>query len=592
MVSGLRSGDPGAIGAVYDAYADRLYDYCWFQLRNREAARLALRDALLGAQAHIGELRAPERFGPWLYALARIECRRRRPPGALHPDIAVARHDQDDVDLRVIAWQALTGLPALSQELLDLRHRHALEPGDIAGVVGLPTREVADLLGQASALLEASVIAEILAHESPFECEGRAAILRHRRGELGDDLREALVCHGMECDVCAAHLPRTISTAKVCALLPHATPPDALRQEVTGCFTDPRLAGYRLFAAARLRGFGARGFPRQTGAGSLRTPARDPRWPRGLIAVTGAVFTTVAAVTVSQWLGQDTHRTHAAGGGVPAPRARVPSPGPVEPPAVGRPVSATFPLGPRATAGPPSPLNVGRPKVLEPAPGDGRLDVTPGRLTLGPGGSGTLTLRAVGGPVRWQASVTGAAVVSPAGGMLAPGETATVSVRAPDDGPGDAVIVIWPSGARVAVAWGGPTSPPSRPPETSPPPTTTPPASPPPSTPAPPPTTPPPPTTQPPPSGEPPAPSSGARPTSHSAQPERRPAPERHSGPVPSEQQPVPEQRSTPERHSGPAPSEQRSVPERRSDPAPRPGPSTEAAPHDRSAGPPRAEAT
>ncbi|GAB3960322.1 hypothetical protein GCM10029978_009320 [Actinoallomurus acanthiterrae] len=364
LVGGLRSGDPGAIGAVYDAYADRLYDYCWFQLRNREAARLALRDALLGAQAHIGELRAPERFGPWLYALARIECRHRRPPGALHPDIAIARHDQDDVDLRVIAWQALTALPALSQELLDLRHRHTLKPGDIAGVVGLPAREVTDLLGQASALLEAAVIAEILAHEDPFECDGRAAILRQRRGELGDDLREALVCHGMECDVCAAHLPRTISTAKVCALLPHTAPPDALRQEVTGCFTDPRLAGYLLFAAARLRAFGARGFPQQPGAGSLRGSARDPRWPRGLIAVTGAVFTTVAAVTVSQWLGQDTHHTHAVGGGVPAPHARVPSPGPVEPPAVGRPVSATFPLGPRATAGPASPLGGGRPKAL------------------------------------------------------------------------------------------------------------------------------------------------------------------------------------------------------------------------------------
>src|SRR3954469_8480989 len=102
LAGGLRSGDPGAIGVVYDAYADRLYGYCWFQLRNREAARLALRDTLLGAQAHIGELRGPERFGPWLYALARIECRRRRPPGALHPDIPIARHDQDDVDLRVI----------------------------------------------------------------------------------------------------------------------------------------------------------------------------------------------------------------------------------------------------------------------------------------------------------------------------------------------------------------------------------------------------------------------------------------------------------------------------------------------------------
>ncbi|MCO6004256.1 hypothetical protein NE236_04620 [Actinoallomurus purpureus] len=539
LVGGLRSGDPGAIGAVYDAYADRLYDYCWFQLRNRETAQLALRDALLGAEAHIGELRAPERFGLWLYALTRIECRRRRPPGVLHPDLAVARHDQDDVDLRVIAWRAVTGLPALSQELLDLRHRHALTPAHIAGVVGLPAREVTDLLHQASALLEAAVLAEILAHDDPFECDGRAAILRNRCGELGDDLREALVCHGMECGVCAAHLPRTISTAKVCALLPHATPPDSLRQQVTSCFTDPRLAGYRLFAAARLRGFGARGFPAQQGPGRSRTPARDSRWPRGLIAVTGAVFTAVSAVTVCQWLSQDTHRTHVAGGTVPAPRARVPSPGLIGAPAVGRPVSATFPLGPRDRAVAPSALDGARPKALDPAHGDGRLDVAPGRLVLGPGDSGTITLRAVGGPVRWQAAVTGAATVSPAGGSLDRGETATVSVQAPDDGPGGAVIVFWPTGARVAVDWSGPASRPphSSPPPTGTPPTDTPPASPPTSTPAPPPSAPPPSAPAPPPSTRPPLsrspePPSTTPPSAHSDPPEPRPVPEGHPGPA------------------------------------------------------------
>src|SRR3954451_25245188 len=81
LVGALRSRDPDAIGAVYDAYADRLYDYCWFQMRNRDAAQMALRGTLMCADAHIGELRAPTPFGPWLYAIARIECRRRRSPG-------------------------------------------------------------------------------------------------------------------------------------------------------------------------------------------------------------------------------------------------------------------------------------------------------------------------------------------------------------------------------------------------------------------------------------------------------------------------------------------------------------------------------
>lgn len=527
LVGGLRSGDPGAVGAVYDAYADRLYDYCWFALRNREAAQLALRDALLAAEAHVGELRTPERFGPWLYALARIECRRRRPPGPLLPDLPIARHDQDDVDLRVIAWRAMTGLPMLSQELLDLRHRHALGAAPIAGVVGLPAREVTDLLSQAGALLEAAVIAEIIAHEDPFECDGRAAILRDRRGELGDDQREALVCHAMQCEVCAAHLPRTISITKVCALLPHAVPPASLREQVTSCFTDPRLAGYRLFAAARLRGFGRRGFPAQQGSGRASAPARGWRWPRGLIAVTGAVCTAVGIATVCQWLGQDTHHTHAIGGGVAAPPGRVPSPRLIGPPAVGRPVGATFALGPRDRAGAPSGLGAAWPRSLAPAPGDGRLEVTPDRLVLGPGGTGTITLHSAGGSIQWQVTVAGAAAVSPRGGVLQPGGTATVSVRAPGDGAGSAVIVFWPAGTRVTVTWSAPSSPPSHP---SPPPSSSPPASPPPSTPVPPPSTQPPPS--PPPSSRPPEPPPTTAPAPQSDPPEHRPVPERQSAPA------------------------------------------------------------
>ncbi|GAA4605612.1 hypothetical protein GCM10023195_19650 [Actinoallomurus liliacearum] len=576
MVGGLRSGDPGAIGAVYDAYADRLYDYCWFQLRNREAAKLTLRDTLLAAEAHIGELRVPERFGPWLYALARIECRRRRPLGVPHPDLPIARHDQDDVDLRVIAWQAVTGLPALSQELLDLHHRHSLETSDLAGVVGLPVREVTDLLHQAGELLEAAVIAEILAHEDTLECDGRAAILRHRRGELGDDVRAALVGHGIECDICAAHLPRTISTAKVCALLPHAVPSDSLRRQVTGCFTDPRLAGYRLFAAARLRAFGARGFPRQQGPGRADPAARGARWPRGVIAAAGAVVTAVGVATVCQLIGRDTrHLPVVAGGGASRPRTRVPSPGLIGPPAVGRPVAATFALGPHDGAVAPT----ARPAPLVPAADNGWVYAVPGRLRLGSGGTGTVVLQAVDGAVQWHAATTGAVTVEPSDGSLGPGATGKTVVRAPGDGPGEAVITFSPGGMRVVVDWSAPAppTPPSAPPPGSPQPTPTPspsspspsptqpqPPSSPPPTPAPPPSA----TPAPPPSTEPPSgrPSDSPPATTRSSQsgpPERRPAPQRQT-----------DERQGDERQTGERRTEQSEIGERRSDPARNPAPS------------------
>src|SRR5437763_15436891 len=113
----LRLGDPGA---VHDAYAERLYAYCWSHLHDRGAAELALRDTLIRADAH--EPPPGVRPTPWLYGIARAECARRRLPGRLRPDVPPARHDQDDVLPRIVAWRAVTRLPPLSRELLDLRH--------------------------------------------------------------------------------------------------------------------------------------------------------------------------------------------------------------------------------------------------------------------------------------------------------------------------------------------------------------------------------------------------------------------------------------------------------------------------------------
>src|SRR5262245_23955512 len=97
LVEVMRSRDPAAIGAVYDAYAERIFAFSWFLLRSRAAAEVAVRDTLIVAAAHIDRLREADRFGAWLYAIARVECGRRPAPPERRPDIPIATHDQDDV---------------------------------------------------------------------------------------------------------------------------------------------------------------------------------------------------------------------------------------------------------------------------------------------------------------------------------------------------------------------------------------------------------------------------------------------------------------------------------------------------------------
>jgi DNA-directed RNA polymerase specialized sigma24 family protein len=482
LVEALRSRDPIAMGSVYDDYAERLYDYCWFQLRNGDAAQVAFRDTLMCAEAHVGRLRTPARFGAWLYALARIECRRRRPAGPVHPDLPVARHDQDDVDLRLMAWRAVTGLPALSRELLDLRHRRDLSDAEIALVVGLRSREIGDLFRQAGVLLEAALIAEILAHDGLEACARRAVILRPRTGEIDDDLREALVRHSLECAGCARHLPDNIAPGKVYALLPRAPLPEPLRAQVMNCFTDPELAGYRLFAAARVSRFGAHGFPLQPGTGraaAFRRVSEDPPrtargWARALTAMAGALIAAVTATALCGYFGQESSRdSHGVVAAPPGPRSPRPSPAPPGRPGGTRPVSAALPLGAPAAAGPAVVLGDPPPKDFLWAPGAQGLGVSPARLTLPPGGTGALTLTSGSDAVQWRATCDGPLRLSPAGGALGPGVAQTISVHAPTGGPGSEVITFWPGGKQVEVAWSGrPSSPPSSPHPPSPPPST------------------------------------------------------------------------------------------------------------------------
>src|SRR4051812_37585786 len=138
LVEALKSRDPGALPAVYAAYAAPLYAYCWSQLLGRDAAQVALRDTFIVGEAHIDRLRDPDRLEPWLYAIARLECDRRRPRPDVQPDLPVASHDQDDVDQRLMAWNAVRALSGLARELLELRVRRALPTAEVAAVLDLP----------------------------------------------------------------------------------------------------------------------------------------------------------------------------------------------------------------------------------------------------------------------------------------------------------------------------------------------------------------------------------------------------------------------------------------------------------------------
>jgi hypothetical protein len=78
VVAAIVAGDPDGFAEAYDRYAAALYTYCSFMLPSPDDAAGAVRDTFLIAATKLEGLRDPGKLRPWLHAVARNECLRRR----------------------------------------------------------------------------------------------------------------------------------------------------------------------------------------------------------------------------------------------------------------------------------------------------------------------------------------------------------------------------------------------------------------------------------------------------------------------------------------------------------------------------------
>ena len=87
VVAAITAGDPAGTAKTYDRYAAALYGYSHWILHDSAAAAEALKDTFVIATATLSNLSEPSKLHPWLFALARNECRRRvRPTYAVRPE--------------------------------------------------------------------------------------------------------------------------------------------------------------------------------------------------------------------------------------------------------------------------------------------------------------------------------------------------------------------------------------------------------------------------------------------------------------------------------------------------------------------------
>ena len=127
-VASITAGESEGLAAAYDRYAPGLYAYCHSLLGEPAAVSDAVRDTFIVAAAELGGLDDPGRLRPWLYAVARNECRNRLRTHAVPAapgDPAEAGEPADDT-VDDAADAEVAGQRAAGTACVRSRYRHSL----------------------------------------------------------------------------------------------------------------------------------------------------------------------------------------------------------------------------------------------------------------------------------------------------------------------------------------------------------------------------------------------------------------------------------------------------------------------------------
>ncbi len=103
----LRSGDPQALAALFEAYADRIYRLALSLLRDPSAAEDIVQETFVSAITHLDRFEGRSSLGTWLYRVgynASLDWLRRRKDEPLPPDEPGDESDAVPLPRSLVEW--------------------------------------------------------------------------------------------------------------------------------------------------------------------------------------------------------------------------------------------------------------------------------------------------------------------------------------------------------------------------------------------------------------------------------------------------------------------------------------------------------
>lgn len=484
MVALLVAGDRRGLEAAYATYADRIHDYAHGMLHRTDpdAAADVTQDTFLIAFAKAGDLRDPQRFRSWLYAIARNEClrvlRARGRTQALDAEIADRAGEEGDMstaltdaDLSALVRGAADGLAPKDREVFDLGLRHDLAAPEIAAALGVSDNAAHAMLSRVRAQLDRALGAFVVARSGRRSCPGLESVLDDWDGTFTPLWRKRIARHVDGCPTCRSLRSRELSPAALLSAMPLMAAPALRHTRLVSA--DLSLARARAAQAGEFTAPG--GFPAPSDAAESRRRG-GVLVVAAVLLLLGGVVSSYLAITVDQPVETLPMQGPTLSPAMPevsygvqpgitvsppetAPTSLPPTPTPApttestpSPTPTAVPAEPTPPSSPR----PPPPVET---TTETPPPAPGTLEINPRELTLAPGETGWVRLTAEGGPVSWSADPDVASEphvdLSVLEGTLAEGDTSSVGITVAERVPDRVTqlnVVFEPGAQRVAIA--------------------------------------------------------------------------------------------------------------------------------------------
>jgi RNA polymerase sigma-70 factor (ECF subfamily) len=168
VVVRAQAGDVDAFSALTFDSTKRLHATARLILREDEAAKDAVQDALLGAWLNLRSLRDPDRFDAWVHRLLINACyrtaKRRRTRDVVELTVSSDRGDTADpqrqLAIRDQLERGFRHLPIDQRTVLVVRHYMGLSLLETAEVLGVPLGTVQSRLNRATAAMRAALEAD------------------------------------------------------------------------------------------------------------------------------------------------------------------------------------------------------------------------------------------------------------------------------------------------------------------------------------------------------------------------------------------------------------------------------------------------